>query len=133
MAAIGLAQLWKPLALIGLLAAALIYRAVLIRQRDAARAQVKTLQARTIDLQASNAEFQQAIARQNAAVTQLQQQMKQAQRSANQRQDLQSQRGAAIMNSHYGAAAKIEKSSVPSDCEGAIKWGNAQAPELGRW
>ncbi|MGH7935215.1 MAG: hypothetical protein ACREQN_18895 [Candidatus Binataceae bacterium] len=128
-----LTTLWKPAALAIVIATALIYRGVLIHQRDAARVQATTLQNQVADLSASNAAFQSAVARQNAAVEALRQKMGEAEVAAHQREQQLISRGAAIMRSHYQRAVTLQHASVPSDCEGAIKWGNAQGPELGQW
>jgi hypothetical protein len=133
MPAFELARWWKPLGLVMLLAAATIYRSVLIHQRNSARAQAAVLRGQVADLTASNAAFQRTIAEQNTAVENLRRQMAEAARTARANQQRQSERASVLMARHYQSAAAIEKAIVPSGCEGAIKWGNAQAPELGRW
>src|SRR5258708_5742430 len=65
------AKLWQPVALALLIAAALCYRALLLHQRDAARAAATHLSASLADAEASNAALQSAIATQNTAEAQL--------------------------------------------------------------
>ena len=72
------AKLWKPVAIALLIAAALGYRALLLHQRDAARAEAAHLSASLADAEASNAALQSAIATQNSAVAQLRAELEQA-------------------------------------------------------
>src|SRR5437870_8039391 len=53
-------QLWRPVAIALLIAGALGYRALLLHQRDAARAQATQLSASLADAEASNAALQSA-------------------------------------------------------------------------
>src|ERR1700686_2074414 len=73
MALVGLiiSQYWKPLVLAGLMAAAVAYRAILVHQRDQARAQVAQLTAEGAALRVSNEAMSTAINQQNTAVTAL--------------------------------------------------------------
>ncbi len=75
-------QLWKPAAVALLIAAVLGYRALLVHQRDAARAEVTHLSASLADAEASNTALQSAIATQNSAVAKLRTQLDQSARDA---------------------------------------------------
>jgi hypothetical protein len=107
------AQLWRPIALALLVAAVLGYRALLLHQRDAARAAAAHAAAALADAEASNAALQSAIATQNSAVAQLRAQLAES----------------------AGQAAARERAAARIDggCAAAIRWGNAEALELARW
>ncbi|MGH7840161.1 MAG: hypothetical protein ACREQD_00360, partial [Candidatus Binataceae bacterium] len=68
-------SLAKPLVLVALVAALIVgllgYRALLVHQRDAARAQVAGLQAELAGLSAANQAMKAAVTQQNAAVADL--------------------------------------------------------------
>jgi hypothetical protein len=119
-------QLWKPVALALLITAALGYRALLLHQRDAARAAGAHLRTELADAEASNAALQSAIAAQNSAVAQLRAQLEEGVRAA-------AARGAAAMRSATSGARALEDARIEAGCAAAIRWGNAQAAELGRW
>lgn len=128
-----LLQNWKPIALAVIVAGALIDRAVLVHQRDSARAQVNALTGTAAVLKADNAAMAAAVARQNQAVAALQGQMKAAAQVAAQREAHYAAAAAASMNREIARAGAIRKAPVPPGCAGAIAWGNAQGPELGKW
>jgi septal ring factor EnvC (AmiA/AmiB activator) len=111
-----MAGLWKPAAIALLIAAVLGYRALLLHQRDAARAEAAHLSASLADAEASNASLQSAIATQNSAVAQLRAQL-----------------GAAVMRLAASGARALESARIDAGCAAAIRWGNAQAVELSRW
>lgn len=128
-----LTQLWKPIALLGLVAALMVYRAAIIHQRDAARRQVNADQAEIMRLQASNAALTGAVAQQNAAVEGLRARMQASALAAGKREAAYANQGGEIMRQETARARAMIKAPVEAGCAGAIEWGNAQGPELGRW
>ena len=126
-------QLWKPVAVALLIAAALGYRALLLHQRDAARAEVTHLSAALADAEASNTALQSAIATQNSAVAHLRAQLDQSARAAAARERAAAARGVAAMRTATSGAQTLERARIEAGCAAAIRWGNAQAAELGRW
>ena len=80
-----------------LIAAALGYRALLLHQRDAARAAAAHLSASLADAEASNAALQSAIATQNSAVAQLRAELEQGVQAAAARERAATARGTAEM------------------------------------
>src|SRR5260370_34077588 len=66
-----LANYWKPIAIAVALAAVFAYRAILIHQRDAARAETASLTMQVADLKSAEAACEGAATRQNAAVNAL--------------------------------------------------------------
>jgi hypothetical protein len=128
------AKLWQPVALALLIAAALGYRALLLHQRDAARAAVTHLSASLADAEASNAALQSAIAAQNSAVAQLRAELEQGvQAAAAARERAATAMGTAAMRTAASGARALEGARIDAGCAAAIRWGNAQAAELGRW
>jgi hypothetical protein len=123
----------KWILLVLLIAAAVAYRAVLVHQRDSARAQVITLTAAAAVLQADNASMAAAVAKQNAAIDTLQAQMKVAQSAAAARQTQYASSAATAMTQERTHANAMMTAPIASGCADAIAWGNAQGPELGRW
>lgn len=128
-----LLQNWKVLALALMIGTVLIYRAVLIHQRDSARAQVATLSGAAAALRAENASMASAVARQNEAIGALQGKMKLAQQAAAQREAQSAGAAERTMSEELAHANVVRNAPVPAGCQGAINWGNAQGPELGRW
>ena len=126
-------QNFKLIALVGLVAAALIYRTVLVHQRDSARAQVAALGDAAAALRADNASMVAAVARQNAAIGTLQDQLKTAAQAAAQREADYAASATRTLNTEMVRAQAERSAAVPAGCQGAINWGNAQGPELGRW
>jgi hypothetical protein len=128
-----MAGLWKPVAIALLIAAVLGYRALLLHQRDTARAQVTHLSASLADAEASNTALQSAIATQNSAVAQLRTQLAQGAQAAAARERAASANGAAVMRLAASGARALESAWIDAGCAAAIRWGNAQAEELSRW
>ena len=133
MPALALKYLWKPIALIAIVAAMIAYRGILIHQRNIARAQVTALEGEVPGLRSSNAALQAAIAQQNAAVDALNQRLRESQAQAQQREQAFAEHASEIMQREYARANAMKNSEVPPGCDGAIKWGNAQGAELGKW
>jgi len=130
---LALAQLWKPLTLALLLAACVAYRAVLIYQRDAARAQLAKLTAQNAALAASNQALNSAIAAQNAAIAGFKAKADSVAALALKREQTAAQAGEGALYAAARSAAAIQRAPVDSQCEGAIRWGNAQAAGLAGW
>jgi hypothetical protein len=128
-----LAQLWKPIGLALLLAAALGYRALLIHERDAARAKASHLQSELTEAQAANAAMHGAITAQNAAVARLTLKLKQSTDEAAARARSAAAQGAAAMREASDDARVLARARMGSGCAAAIRWGNAQSVELARW
>jgi len=133
--AVFLSHYWKPLMLSGLLAAALVYRATLVTERNAARAKVTEMTAQVTALQADNQAMKAAIDRQNAAVAQLK-------ARADAELNVEAARQAAAQQAGLGAVRQAQQQAsdlvaAPIDsnagCAGAIRWGNAMAAELSAW
>jgi hypothetical protein len=116
-----------------IVAGALAYRAVLVHQRDSARTQVTALTGAAALLRADNASMAASVARQNAAIGTLQAQMSAARASAAARQTHYSNIAAAAMAQEVTHSKAVMGAALPGGCNGAIAWGNAQGPELGRW
>lgn len=74
-----------------------------------------------------------AVARQNAAIGTLQDKMKAAEQDAAQREAEYAANAARTMDTEVAHAQAERNAPVPAGCQGAINWGNAQGPELGRW
>jgi hypothetical protein len=128
-----LLQNWKVIALAAIVATALVYRAVLVHQRDSARGQVTALSDAAAALRAENASMASAVARQNDAINALQGKMKLAQQDAAHREAQFAASATQAMSRELAHANAIRNAPVPAGCQGAIDWGNAQGPELGRW
>jgi hypothetical protein len=129
----GLIQNWKLIGLVALVATVLIYRTVLVHERDSARAQAATLRDASAVLRADNALMASAVARQNEAIGALQNKMKLAQQAAVQREAQYAAGAEQAMSEDLAHANAVRRGPVPGGCQGAINWGNAQGPELGRW
>jgi hypothetical protein len=123
----------KPLAILAVIGLLFGYRALLIHQRDAARAQVATLTLELAATTAANQAMKSAVARQNAAVAALTAAAAVAERQAAAQTAEAARSGAEIMRQESARAAALGRAAVPDGCAGAIAWGNAQGPELGRW
>lgn len=74
-----------------------------------------------------------AVAQQNAAVAALNAQAAAAEHQAAARAADAARSGTEIMRQATAGAAALKQAVVPDGCAGAIAWGNAQGPELGRW
>jgi hypothetical protein len=130
-----LSSYWKPLLLAVLVASAVAYRAILIHERNDALAKVAQLTAEAAALRISNQALGATIDRQNAAVAELQTAATAAANAMASREQAASVEGAAAQGqadqqAHALIAAPID---INSGCEGAIRWGNAQAEELSSW
>ena len=125
--------LWRPVALAPLVAAALGYRALLVHQRDAARAEASHLSASLADAETSNTALQSAIASQNSAVAQLRAELEQGVRDATARERAATARGATAMRAAASGAQALQGARIEAGCAAAIRWGNAQAAELSQW
>ena len=126
-------QLWRPMAIALLIAAAVGYRALLVHQRDAARTAVTHLSASLADAEASNAALQKAIAEQNSAVETLKTQLAQSATAAAVRERAADAAGATTLRAAARSAQALEHARIDEGCVAAIRWGNTQAAELGRW
>ena len=133
MPALALISYWKPLALAALIATALVYRAVLIHQRDTARANAASLLQKNAALMADNTAMRAAVSNQNAAIENLRTAMSNAQAAAQARAAGAQARGARALQSSLARANQLKTAALPAGCDAAIRWGNAQGPELGRW
>lgn len=137
MALVGLiiSQYWKALVLAGLMAAAVAYRAILVHQRDQARAQVAQLTAEGAALRVSNQAMTAAINQQNTAVTALKVRADAAVNIMAANEAVALRAGAAAQGQAQQQAQALIAASIDasSGCAGAIRWGNAQAPELSAW
>ncbi|MBF6559120.1 MAG: hypothetical protein IVW56_02430 [Candidatus Binataceae bacterium] len=133
MPALAILSYWKPIVIVALIAAGLIYRGVLVHQRDAARAQIVELTQQTGALEADNSAMRAAAVQQNAAIAALQSQMAAANAAAKSRTAEFAARGAQAMQGELAHATQLDHAAVPAGCAAAIRWGNAQGPELGRW
>ena len=130
-----LSHYWKAVMLTGLIAAAMVYRATLIAERDAARAKVSALTAQTAALQAGNQALKSAIDHQNAAVEALRARAD-AEVNAN-AADQAAAWNAGLIAQQQAQNQASALAAAPIDpntgCVGAIRWGNARAPELSQW
>src|ERR1700746_1142501 len=108
------AKLWKPVAIALLIAAALGYRALLLHQRDAARAAATHLSASLADAEASNAALQSAIATQNSAVAQMRAELEQGVQAAAARERAATAVGTAAMRTAASGARRFRpRGSTP--------------------
>ena len=130
-----LSRYWKPLALGLLISAAIVYRALLVHQRDQARAQVVTLTTEAAALRASNQALGFAIARQNAAVTELRNNADALTTAMNSRIGSATRAAFATQGRAADQARDLIGAQIDAStgCAGAIKWGNARAAELSSW
>jgi hypothetical protein len=127
------ARAWKPLLLLVLVAGAFIYRAVLIHERDAARAQLTTITAQAAQLKAADDACIAAVAQQNAAVEKLRSDEDLAIRAANAREANVSAQAEAAANEAKSAADALAQAKIGKGCAAAIQWANQQAASLGKW
>jgi hypothetical protein len=93
----------------------------------------KTLQTELSRAVAEGDVLKASIAHQNEAVEALRQSLRASRTAAEQRESRHARLGAEVMDAHNAQARAIRNAQVPSDCSGAIKWGNGQGPELGKW
>jgi hypothetical protein len=123
----------KWLALGVLVAALIAYRALLVHQRDAAVAQAAQLRTQLTSVTVANQAMQAAVTQQNAAVAALRKQAAAATQQAAAQAAAATQAGTELALQAQAQAASLKSAVVPSDCAGAIAWGNAQGAELGKW
>lgn len=127
------ARYWKPIALALVLTAAFAYRAVLVHERDTARAEAARLTAENAQLRARIDQLTPALKRQNAAVAAMRQRAAKAAASLATRgraADAQARRlGARAARE----ASEIAHARIEAGCAAAIRWGNREAKELSRW
>jgi len=128
-------RFWKPLALAALLAAAIAYRAILVHQLTEARAQVTQLTAQAATLRANNQALGAMIDRQNAAVAELKARADAAVNAMAANEAAAARAGATAEGQAHQQAQTLMAASIDANagCAGAIRWGNAQAPELSSW
>ncbi len=133
--AVFLSHYWKPLALLVLVAAAFAYRAVLIHERDGARAQAAQLSLEVTALQTTNQALGATIDRQNAAVAELKARADAAENAMAVAENAASRAGAVAEGAaeQQGQALMAAPIDAGAGCEGAIRWGNARAAELAAW
>jgi len=115
------------------LAVAGAWAAVIIHERNAARAESARLEAQVADLKVSNGSMQAAIAAQNAAVDKLRTTLLSENAAAAARESAATVRGAQMMMTAGNRAAALEHSAVGAGCGAAVAWANRQAKELGAW
>jgi len=130
-----LTRYWKPLTVFALVAALLIYRGILVRERDRARGQVAELSQQNAALRASNQAFTSEITRQNAAVAQLKNQADAAANAMAANERAAALAGLAAENQAQQEASALSRATIDpsSGCDGAIRWANARAAELATW
>jgi hypothetical protein len=133
MPALLLANYWKPVAIAVAIAAALCYRAVLIHQRDAARAETASIAVQLADWKSAEAACENAVARQNLAVNALAAAAARESAAAKTREDNVAALAAATASNEARRANAILTAPIANDCASAIKWANAQAGELSKW
>ena len=133
MPALLVANYWKPIAIAVVLVAALAYRALLIHQRDAARAETATIAVQLADWKVSEAACEDAVARQNAAVNTIAAAAARESAAAKTREDNIAAAAAATASDEARRATAILTAPIANDCASAIKWANAQAGELSKW
>ncbi|MFZ1886432.1 MAG: hypothetical protein WAU33_00265 [Candidatus Binataceae bacterium] len=124
---------WRPLAFLAILGAAALGAVVLIHERDSARKQATALTSKLAVAQTQNAACQSAVAQQNAAVEALRASAQSAADAADTREANLAAQASIGMEKAGVQAAQLAQASVPPGCAAAIKWGNAQARELGQW
>jgi len=126
---------WKPLALLALMLLACGYREVLVHQRDDARQQAAQLAAEAEALRTSNQALTAAIDQQNAAVAQIKARADAAVNTMAANAAAAFRAGAAtqVEAQHQAQILMAAPIDASSGCEGAIRWGNAQAAELSSW
>ncbi len=128
-----IAYYWKPIAIVLLIASAFIYVRVIKFQRDEARAKLATVAAQVVDLQSAEAACQAAVTTQNQAIARLRASAERAVSLAATREANVASAAAAEAARANDHAIALEQAPVGPGCDEAIRWGNAQAPELGKW
>jgi hypothetical protein len=126
-------KLWKPMLIAGIIGTALVYREVVVHQRNSARAELVKSASQIADLIASNQQFQAAVGECNSKVDSLQADSERAQQALAAQATVAADRAATLVATANTAAAVLGKDQIDSSCKGAIQWANQQGPELGRW
>ncbi len=124
---------WRPLALLAVLGAVAIGAFVLIHERNDARADAHALAAELAGARAEMAACQSAVAQQNAAVAAMRAAAQNAAAAAATREANLAAAASAGMQRAGAQAERLAHAAVAPGCEAAIKWGNAQAREIGQW
>ena len=124
---------WKPLALSIAIAALVLYRGVLIHQRDSARASLAAIQPQLADFKSAEAACESAVARQNDAVASLKAAADLAAASAQTREANVTAAATATDVQETQHAAEIVHAPVAAGCAAAIQWSNAEAASLSKW
>ncbi len=124
---------WKASVLVLGLSAALVYRAVLVHERDAARRVAAELRLNVSELQAANGRLAGALTRQDAAVGALKKAADDAARALSAQSAIAAQAGVRDAMRAEGQARALSHATVDPGCAAAIRWGNARAAELSRW
>lgn len=126
---------WKPLGLMALMLLAFGYREVLVHQRDVARQQAAQLAAEAGALRTSNQALTAAIDQQNAALAQVKARADAAvnRMAANVAAALRAGAATQVQALQQAQVLMAAPIDAGSGCEGAIRWGNAQAAELSSW
>ena len=130
-----LSRYWKPLALLALLGGAFAYRAILLHQLSDTRAQMAQLSAEAAALRTNNQALGAMIDRQNAAVAELKARADAAVNTMAANEAAAMRAGATAQGQAQQQAQTLIHAPIDanSGCEGAIRWGNAQAPGLASW
>jgi hypothetical protein len=130
-----LARYWKLLALVALLVGAITYRALLLHELSDARAQVAQLNAEAAALRTNNQALGAMIDRQNAMVAELKARADLAVNAMAANEAAAVRAGATAQGRAQQEAQTLMAAPINanSGCEGAIRWGNAQAAELSSW
>ncbi len=126
-------RFWKPAVFVMLIGAGLLYREILVHERDAARKQVTVLQAESAQCKAANSQMSAAVADQNRRVLALE--AAAARSTSDETARAQAAEAAVARDASRGRrqASALLKARVGTKCREAIRWGNLQGPVLGRW
>lgn len=128
-----LAGNWRPLMFVAALCAIALGAAVLIHQRDSARAQAAAAAGRLAVAESAERACEDVVARQNAAVKALSDNAREAADAARTREDNLAAAAEASSAAAQARARDLVHAVVAPGCDAAIKWGNAQARELSQW
>ena len=128
-------QYGKPILLIGLIAGALVYREIMVHELNDARGQVTQLTAETASLRANNQALGAMIDRQNAAVAELRAKAEAAAAAMTASEASAQQAATSAQGKAEQQAQSLMTSAIDANtgCEGAVRWGNAQAAVLSSW
>jgi len=126
-------QNWKPIVLALAMIGVVAYRAVIVHQRDSARAQVKELTAQAAELNARERACEDAVKRQNAVVAAIRETAMRDLMAAEIRQANVAADAARAQVNDARRAEELKRAVVGGGCDAAVRWGIAQARELGKW